>query len=307
MTSIYDWITGSAPTIPDSPLTGQVCIVTGANSGIGLETVRGLAEGGAWVVMACRSLERAEEALDSLDLTIEIKKLVRVRQLDLASFKSVKQFCDQICREETKVDILINNAAIVTTARELTVDGNEVQFQVNHLGPFLLTSLLLPLLKESKAGRVVNVSSAAHMFVFSFPWSDLNQDNSWYNSMSVYSATKLANIWFTAGLKERLQDTNIKVFSLHPGGVYTNLGRNIAGKLPGPVKSLFGSINKLFLVSPADGAKTTLYCALSPDAKNGVYYDNMRPGWMSCKASDKKSVEMLWEKSLELTRQTRQT
>ena len=153
------WL-GGGYQLPSESLQGKVCIVTGANTGIGKETARGLADRGATVILACRSVERGQEAAK------EIGGLVRVKKCDLASFASVRKFCEEVNREEKKVDILINNAGMVTMSRELTEDGQEMQFQSNHLGHFLLTNLLLGKLKAAKDGaRIVNVSSVAHWYV----------------------------------------------------------------------------------------------------------------------------------------------
>ena len=146
--------------LPDEDLTGKVAIVTGANTGIGKETARGLADRGATVILACRNVQKGEAAAKEIQ-----GRSVRVRELDLASFASVREFCRQISREEKKVDILINNAGAFTTNRELTEDGQEMQFQSNPLGHFLLTNLLLEKMKSARDGaRIINVSSVAHWY-----------------------------------------------------------------------------------------------------------------------------------------------
>ena len=144
--------------LPDVDLTGKVAIVTGANTGIGKETARGLVERGATVILACRNVKKGEAAAKEIG-----GRATRVKELNLASFASVREFCKQINKEEKKVDILINNAGMFTMNRELTEDGQEMQFQSNHLGHFLLTNLLLDKMKAAKAGaRIINVSSVAH-------------------------------------------------------------------------------------------------------------------------------------------------
>ena len=153
------WL-GGGYQLPNESLKGKVCIVTGANTGIGKETARGLADRGATVILACRSVERGQDAAR------EIGGFVRVKKCDLASFASVRKFCEEINKEERKVDILINNAGMVTMSRQLTEDGQEMTFQSNHLGHFLLTNLLLGKLQAAKDGaRIVNVSSSAHWYV----------------------------------------------------------------------------------------------------------------------------------------------
>ena len=187
--------------LPEVDLSGCVAIVTGSNTGIGKETVRGLAQRGAKVIMACRNLEAAEAAADEIGLPN-----IKVKRCDLASFASVREFCRQIVREEKKVDILINNAGMFSQSRSLTEDGQEACFQVNHLGHFLLTNLLLDKLKAAKAARIINVSSVGHWAVLKFPFDDPTFAKSWfYNGPSVYCITKLANILFTRELAKRLK------------------------------------------------------------------------------------------------------
>merc|ERR1719357_1208114 len=291
------WL-GGGYQLPSESLQGKVCIVTGANTGIGKETARGLADRGATVILACRSVERGQEAAK------EIGGLVRVKKCDLASFASVRKFCEEVNREEKKVDILINNAGMVTMSREITEDGQEMQFQSNHLGHFLLTNLLLNKLKASNDARIVNVSSVAHWMVASFPWQDLTFSTSWYNGMSVYSITKLANIWFTTHLADQLQGTKVKVFAVHPGGVYTNLGRNISEFLPVFLKSVIGRVSSMTMLSPSNGAQTSLFCAFHPSLEDpktsGSYYSNSRPAMISLLARDKDMAARLWEISTEL-------
>ena len=148
-----------------------------------------------------RNLEAAEAAADEIG-----SANVSVKKCDLASFASVREFCRQIRREERKVDILINNAGMFASKRTLTEDGQEMVFQVNHLGHFLLTNLLLDKLKAAKAARIINVSSVGHWAVLRFPFDDPTFSKSWfYNGMSVYAISKLANILFTLELSKRLK------------------------------------------------------------------------------------------------------
>ena len=170
----------------------------------------------------------------------------RVKKCDLASFASIREFCRQVNKEERRVDILVNiyiragsvtcgdqvnNAGLVTPRRLVTEDGQELQMQTNHLGPFLLTNLLLDRLRASRRGaRVINVSSIGHRAVMSFPWDDITMAKPPYIGFQVYAVTKLANIWFTAELGRRLQGSGVSVFSVHPGAVSTDLGRHIGGE-----------------------------------------------------------------------------
>ena len=149
---------GDSPSaLPLVDLAGSVAIVTGSNTGIGKETVRGLVVRGATVIMACRDLDKARQAAEEIGA-----ENIKVRKCDLASFSSVRQFCQQIQEEEQKIDILVNNAGVFSMERSLTEDNQDLQFQVNHFGHFLLTNLLIDKLKAAKAGRIINVSSVAH-------------------------------------------------------------------------------------------------------------------------------------------------
>ena len=157
-------ISGVVPSsyqLPEVDLSGKVAIVTGANTGIGKATACGLAARGATVILACRNVRKGEAAAKEIG-----GRALRVKECDLASFTSVREFCRQINREEKKIDILINNAGMFTMKKELTEDGQEMQFQCNHLGHFLLTNLLLEKMKAAKDGaRIINVSSVAHWYV----------------------------------------------------------------------------------------------------------------------------------------------
>jgi len=288
--------------LPEVDLTGSVAIVTGANTGIGKETVRGLAQRGAKVYMACRNLEAADGAAEEIGLPN-----IKVKKCDLASFASIREFCRQMSKEEKKVDILINNAGAFSTSRTLTEDGQEMVFQVNHLGHFLLTNLLLDKLKASKAARIINVSSTGHWAVLRFPFDDPTFAKSWfYNGMSVYAITKLANILFTLELSKRLKGTNIQAFSLHPGGVNTDLGRNAKAVLPEVVSSMFGKIALVMTLSAEVGARTSLYCATEPSLSDpqysGKYFDNCQVGLSSPYAKNEEMAKQLWELSTKLVK-----
>jgi len=302
--TLRNWAQGrqSDWSLPDVDLTGSVAIVTGSNTGIGKETVRGLAERGATVIMACRSIERAQAAMEDIGLSN-----IKVKKCDLASFASVREFCRQVCKEEKKIDILINNAGMFSTQRTLTDDGQETVFQVNHLGHFLLTNLLLDKMKAAKAARIINVSSTGHWAVLRFPFDDPTFAKSWfYNGMSVYAITKLANILFTLELSKRLKGSNIQVFSLHPGGVNTDLGRNAKALVPEFVSSLFGKIALVMTLSAETGARTSLYCAMEPSLSDpkysGKYFDNCQVGFSSPYAKNEKMAKKLWDLSAQLVK-----
>ena len=202
-------------------LDGKTVIITGGNSGIGLETAVDLAKRNARVLLACRSVEKGEKAV------VEVKKRsgnnnVVFIQLDLSSLDSVRKCAAKILEEEPQIDILINNAGVMMLPkRTLTKDGFEMQFGTNHLGHFLFTNLLLDRIKEAPKARIVNVSSVAYRFG-SIDLSNLNWDRD-YGPITAYNRSKLANIVFTRGLSRRLEGTNVTANALHPGGIRTGL------------------------------------------------------------------------------------
>jgi NAD(P)-dependent dehydrogenase (short-subunit alcohol dehydrogenase family) len=273
-------------------MTGKVCIVTGANTGIGKETALGLAKLGAAVVMLCRDRVRGEEALR------DIKKKggndnVELMLCDLSSQRSIKQFATIFAQRHDRLHVLVNNAGVVLRGHSMTEDGVESTFAINHLGYFLLTNLLLDLLKRSAPSRIVNVSSAAHKY------GKLDV-NAWpsgrdYATFGAYSNSKLANVLFTRELAERLTGTGVTANCLHPGGVGTNLFRG----LPKFLQTLI----KLVAISPERGARTSIYLASSPDVEgiSGKYFARCRQQQSSEASRNKEAAKRLWDLSAEIT------
>lgn len=276
---------------------GKVVIVTGANTGIGKETVRELAKRGAKVYMACRDMTRCNKARDEIALETENTNIF-CRQCDLASFESVKKFAAEFKKEEKQLDILINNAGVMRIPNRLfTKEGIELQIGVNHFGHFLLTTLLLDLLKKSAPSRIVNVSSLAHTRGH-IKMNDLNSDKS-YDSGEAYNQSKLANILFTRALSKRLQNTGVTVNALHPGVVSTELGRYM-----GLFNSFFGKIFVRpllwpFMKTAKSGAQTTLYVALDPDLEKvtAKYFSDCALKKPAEQALDDNVAEWLWQTS----------
>ena len=202
-------------------LDGKTVIITGGNSGIGLETAVDLAKRNARVILACRSVEKGENAAVDVRKRSGNDNVVFV-QLDLASLDSIREFAEKILEEEPQIDILINNAGVMMIPeRRLTKDGLEMQFGTNHLGHFLLTNLLLDRIKEAPSARIVNVSSMGYR-LGSINFQNLNSERS-YSRISAYNSSKLANILFARSLAKRLQGTNVTANALHPGGIRTGL------------------------------------------------------------------------------------
>ena len=205
-------------------LDEKMVIITGANTGIGKETAIDLAKRNARVILACRSQEKGKKA--EVDVRRESgNNDVHFRQLDLSSFTSIRKFAKEVLEEESRVDILINNAAVAVCPYMKTEDGFETQFGVNHLGHFLLTNLLLDKIKQAPEGRIVNVSSIAHTWCGPLDLDTINSEEK-YSTLDAYNKSKLANVLFTKQLAKRLEGTNVTTNCLHPGGVDTELQRH---------------------------------------------------------------------------------
>lgn len=270
-------------------LDNQTVIVTGANSGMGLATTVELARMGAEVVMVCRSRERGEQALEQAKEQSGSER-IKLMLCDLGSLDSIREFARAFKEQHTKLDVLVNNAGVVSLKRELTKDGFEMMLGVNHLGHFLLTGLLLDSLKQAPHGRIVNVSSGAHK-AGSIDWDDPHLSRG-FNVMKGYGQSKLANILFTVELARRLQGTGITANSLHPGAVGTQIGVN---RNTGFGKSILKLLSFFFL-TPEQGSETAVYLASSPDVKgvSGEYFYKKQITPVSAKAKDKELADKLW-------------
>lgn len=299
----------TANDMPDQ--TGKVAIVTGANSGLGFETTRGLVRKNATVIMACRDLKKGQAALEKILKEFPAAK-VELMQLDLADLESVRHFADEFKQRFSRLDLLINNAGIMAIPFRQTSQGFEMQFGTNHLGHFALTGLLLPLMLETPGQpRVVTTSSGMHNFG-DLNFADLNWSKG-YTPQKAYGRSKLANLLFTYELQRRLDAQGEKVLSVasHPGYAATNLqtaGAIMEGKKNRERMSLL--MNRIFAQSAEMGALPTLYAATMPDVKGGQYFGpgglvEMR-GYPKVVGSNKKSNDpelaaKLWSVSEELT------
>jgi NAD(P)-dependent dehydrogenase (short-subunit alcohol dehydrogenase family) len=245
---------------------GRVCIVTGANTGLGLSNARMLAEKGATVIMACRNLDKANVAAKGIRNAVPGAD-VAVSTLDLSSLASVREFAVRFLAEYDRLDLLINNAGVMMPPRTMTADGFELQFESNHLGHFLLTGLLLPLLNKTSGARVVSLSSLAHRSG-QIDFDNLNAERS-YARWPSYAQSKLACMMFGLELQRRLEKSGSTTLSLvaHPGGTNTELSRHV---------SLLGLFGSLFAQSPDAGSLPTMRAAVDPKARGGEYYG---PKW----------------------------
>ena len=262
----------------------KICIVTGGNTGIGKATVEGLAQRGATVVIACRDVEKGKAALDEIVAKTGSRTL-HVMQLDLASLKSVRAFAAAFGAKFSRLDVLVENAGVLTGKRQLTADGLEMDFGVNHVGHFLLTEQLLPLLEKSAPSRIVVVSSNLHTSA-KLDFDDLQGEKSW--GRGAYGKSKLANMLFVHALAKRLAGTKVVVNGLHPGVISTDLAR----EFPAPVRLMA----KWFFKSPAQGARTSLYLATSPEGGDvsGKYFVDAKQAKPSATALDDAIAERLW-------------
>jgi NAD(P)-dependent dehydrogenase (short-subunit alcohol dehydrogenase family) len=272
----------------------KIAVVTGANSGMGLSTTIGLAKENIHVVMACRNQQRGEEALR---LAKEKSGASNIELLlcELEDFDSISHFVEQFTNKWDVLDVLVNNAGVVSLKRKVTKEGYEAQLGVNHLGHFLLTFLLLDSLKAAQKARIVNVSSGAHKWG-RIHFEDMNLETN-YSVMKGYGQSKLANILFTKELAKRLSHTDITVNALHPGAVSTNLGIN---RSTGLGKSVYKVLNPFFQ-SPDKGAETALYLAKSSEVDDvtGGYFYKQKPARVSKRAKDPYLAQLLWEWSEE--------
>lgn len=292
-------------------MTGKRVVVTGANSGLGFETVRALAGAGAKVIMACRNPDKAQAAVDKLRAELPAADIT-VRTLDLASLASVEAFAAALSAELPSLDVLVNNAGLMAIPRRLTADGFEMQLGTNHLGHFALTGRLLPLLEAAPAPRVVNVASGAHR-MGKMDFDDLMGERS-YGPWSAYGQSKLSNLLFTYELERRLRAAGKRTIAVaaHPGYASTEL-QGVAPKMEG--SSLKGWImdlgNSLLGQSAARGALPQIHAATAPGVKGGEYYgpDGLIEMWgkgatrveSNARSHDVASQKRLWEMSTDLT------
>ena len=274
-------------------MKGTVCVVTGATSGIGKAAATALARLGATVVLVGRDRGRTEAA--AAEIARVSASPPRAEVADLASLEQVRGLAGRLAGLE-RIDVLINNAGLVLGERRITPDGLEHVFALNHLAPFLLTSLLLPKLTASAPARVVTVTSDAHSAA-RLDLSDPNLEHGW-DSWRSYANSKLANILFTRELARRLDGTGVTANCAHPGVVRTGFGRESR-----PLLKLGIMIARPFMLSPERGADTIVYLASSPDVagQTGGYYVKRQRREPSAAARDDAAARELWELSEKLT------
>ena len=277
-------------------MSGRVSLITGGNSGIGKATALGLAKLGSSVVIVSRDKDKGEAAL------IEIRGKSGNRNVDLmiadmSSQDSVRELAHDFYGRYKKLHVLINNAGVILPKRVVTVDGLEATFATNHLGHFLLTNLLLDVLKASAPSRIINITSSAH-YGTEVNFDDLQGEKK-YSMYAVYSQSKLANVLFTYELARRLDGTGVTVNCLHPGVVRTGFGKDQGGLL-----TIGFRIMSPFMMSPDKAARAEIYLAASPELEGvtGKYFSKGRSAKSSRESYDENAAERLWNVSAELTK-----
>ena len=285
--------------IPDQ--AGKVIIITGASSGLGKEATKQLALKNATVIMAARNIQKSEQVKTEISAQYP-KSDIRIMHLDLGSLTSIKKFAEGINSEINHLDVLINNAGIMMCPFSTTEDGFEIQLGTNHLGPFALTGHLMPLLKKTPNSRIVVTSSIAHK-QGNIDFSDLNWKNREYKTSKAYGDSKLANLYFTFELADKLMnEENAPIITAaHPGWTRTELQRH---------SGLFRFLNNFFSQKVELGVLPTLRAALDPEAQSGEYFGPSGFAEMKGhpvkvdsneKSHDKKSAKRLWDLSEQLT------
>jgi len=288
-------------------LDGKLVVITGANTGIGKETAIDLAKRGARVIICCRDMTRAEAAAKDIR-TDSGSDLVEVAQLDLASLKSVRKCAENLLENEDKIDYLINNAGVMMCPEGKTEDGFDMQMGTNHFGHFAFTELVMPLIRKSSASghhpRIVIVSSMGHLMARQgINFEDVNYDTD-FNTMKAYGISKLANVLHAKELANRLNNTGISVYVLHPGAVNTELSRHIHKKIPSFIACCMIPFFGWIIKSPFHGAQTTLYCTLDDkiECESGKYYSDCAVApTLTSHAEDMDQAKKLWELSEKVT------
>lgn len=288
---------------------GRLAVVTGANTGIGLETAIALADAGATVVLACRNRAKAAVAADGIRARSSGGS-IEVLELDLGSLDAVRTAAAETRQRFPTIDLLINNAGVMMPPKSQTADGFELQFGTNHLGHFAFTGLVLPALTATSGSRIVTVSSIAHR-TGEIRWDDLQWEQG-YTRIASYAQSKLANLLFAFDLDRRLTEAGVDTISLaaHPGVSSTELTRNLpAAGVPG-IKQLYTLASKVLFQSSAAGALPQLRAATDPDAAGSTYYGpdgrDERSGSPVLvapmpQATDEADQARLWEISEDLT------
>ncbi|KAL3890052.1 hypothetical protein ACJMK2_002352 [Sinanodonta woodiana] len=304
---VFREVLGSCPPCQSNRrLDGKTVIVTGGNAGIGKETAIDMARRGARVILGCRSAERAQEAVRDIIAKTGNSNVV-FYIVDLADLDSVRQFAATVLKKESRLDILINNAGIDKSAALIaenpTKQGFDLIFGTNYLGPFLLTHLLLDLLRSSPHSQIINVSSHMHWFLFrQLNFSSETKNGVRYPYLRGYEISKLGNVMHARELAKQLQGTGIRANSVHPGLVETEIWAPLKKKYPGWLYNIFTAIRRLVGLNSTEGAQTTIYVAVDEGAKeyNGRYFSKCTISKENRLALDDNACALLWDHSMKM-------
>jgi NAD(P)-dependent dehydrogenase (short-subunit alcohol dehydrogenase family) len=278
-------------------MKGKTVLITGADGGIGREITRALAKQGATLVMACIDVNDARPVCEAI-AEESGNRAIEMMQLDLASLASIRQFAASFSERYPQLHVLINNAGVYCAKKQETADGFEKTIGINYLGPFLLTQLLLPALKQAPDARMVNVSSNAYF------QGRLDLDNlhltKGYQGFKAYANSKLAIVLFTLELAERLQDSGITVNAVHPGHVATNIWNMWPGTW---YQALLFRVIRMFARTPEEAAQNSVFLATADEVKGvtGTYFDGRKPKALSPACKDVALRKNLWALSEKLT------
>jgi NAD(P)-dependent dehydrogenase (short-subunit alcohol dehydrogenase family) len=284
-------LTGTSGPRAEAAIKGKVVVITGATSGIGQVAAEKLAAMGARIVFVARDTTRGESALARLK-ALAPGAAHTVHYADLSLLAETKRVAAEIAAAEPRIDVLINNAGAIFGSRQVTAEGFERTFALNHMSYFILTAGLRDRLVSTPQARIVNVASEAHRSG-NIDFSDLQREKD-YKPFAVYGTTKLCNILFTRELARRLTGTGVTANSLHPGFVATRYGDEAGGLYAWAVGAA-----KFFAITPEEGAATTIYLASSPDVAGvtGGYFSKCRPAMPRPEGQDDELARQLWEES----------
>jgi NAD(P)-dependent dehydrogenase (short-subunit alcohol dehydrogenase family) len=277
-------------------MQGKTVLVTGANQGIGKATAIALAAKGAHVVLVARNAEKGAAALAEVQAAGGGGAELIVA--DLSSHEQVRRAAAELKSRHQRLDVLVNNAGVYVPERHTTVDGLEETFGLNHLGYFLLTRELLDVLQATAGARIVNVSSEAHRGA-KMRWDDLQFEKTPYRGFKAYGQSKLANVLFTYELARRLEGTGVTANCLHPGVIGSGFGQTYGSAL-----SILVKIARPFMLTPEEGARTSVYLASSPEVAGvtGKYFSKCKPVKSNAVSYDVQSQQKLWSLSEQLVK-----
>ena len=279
-------------------MNGRTCLITGATDGIGKETAIELAKKGCNLILIGRNKEKGEKVVEQIRKVADNYVDIDYFTANLMLMKEVSRVADEVAKKYPKIDILLNNVGAYFAFRDVTEEGFERTFALNHLGYFLMTKKLLPLVEKSDYKRIVNVSSSAH-YGIDFEFDNMNGEKS-YSGFDTYKKSKLANVMFTYELAKRIEGTGITTNCLHPGFVSTNFGKNNNIIWRNAIRLAM----MLTAISVKDGAKTSIHLACSDEVKNvtGKFFANTQVKKGSSKAKNEEHNLKLWELSEEFVK-----